>query len=89
MWHGWPWYGLLRVSHPPCLFSQLPKEMEGEGDAHSAVGAESPATGFRGLLHDNVFDDELLDGEVFGVGVGLGVLQKTKDERDRLDGPST
>jgi hypothetical protein len=57
--------------------------------AHATVSAVSPPPGLGGLVHDDVLDDELIDGEVLGVGVGLGVLQQTEEELDRLDGPTT
>ena len=43
-------------------------------DSHSTVSSECPSPGFRCLVDDDVFDDELIDGEVLGIGVGLGVL---------------
>jgi len=53
------------------------------------VSSVSPPPGLWGLVDDNVSDDELLNGEVLGVGVGLGVLQQSGDESDRLLGPSS
>jgi hypothetical protein len=53
------------------------------------VGSVSPPPGLRGLVDDNVLDDQLLDGELLGVRVRLGVLEETEEEVDRLDGPST
>jgi hypothetical protein len=58
-------------------------------NSHSTVGSVSSSPGLRCLVDNNVFDDQLLDGEVLGVGVGLGVLEQSKHESDRLDGPST
>lgn len=43
----------------------------------------------RSLLNDNVLDDQLLDGEVLGLGVSLSVLEKVEDDLHRLDRPST
>jgi len=57
--------------------------------SHSTVGSVSPPPGLRGLVDDNVLDDQLLDGELLGVRVRLGVLKETEEEVDRLDGPST
>lgn len=53
------------------------------------MGTVSPPPGLGGLLNDNVLDDQLLDVEVLGIGVGLGVLEETENELDRLLGPST
>jgi hypothetical protein len=58
-------------------------------NAHSTVSSVSPPPGLWGLVDDNVSDDELINGEVLGVGVGLGVLQQSGDESDRLLGPSS
>jgi hypothetical protein len=56
---------------------------------HSTVSTVSPPPGLWGLVDDNVLDDELINGEVLGIGVGLGVLQEGEDEFNRLLGPST
>lgn len=48
-----------------------------------------PAAGLGGLLNDNVLHQELVDGDVLGVGVGLGVLEEAKNVLDRLGGPAT
>lgn len=53
------------------------------------MSSVSPPPGLWGLVDDNVSDDELIDSEVLGVGVGLGVLQQSGDESDRLLGPSS
>lgn len=58
-------------------------------DSHSTVSSVGPPPGLWGLVNDNVSDNELVNGEVLGVGVGLGVLQQVGDESDRLLGPST
>lgn len=58
-------------------------------NAHSTVGTVSPPPGLGSLLNDNVLDDQLFNVEVLGIGVGLGVLEKTENELDRLLGPST
>jgi hypothetical protein len=57
--------------------------------SHSTVGSVSPPPGLGGLVDNNVSDNKLLDGEVLGVGVGLGVLDQSADESNRLLGPST
>lgn len=57
--------------------------------SHSTVSSVSPPPGLGGLVDDNVSDNELLNGKVLGVGVGLGVLQQSGDESNRLLGPST
>lgn len=44
---------------------------------------------YGGLLNTDVLDDEVLNGNVLGLGVGLGVLEQVQDELDGLDGPST
>jgi hypothetical protein len=41
------------------------------------------------LLNTDVLDDQVLDGNVLSLGVGLGVLEQVQDELDRLDGPSS
>ncbi len=43
----------------------------------------------RSLLNDDVLDDQLLDGKVLRLGVGLGILEKVEDDLHRLDRPST
>lgn len=55
----------------------------------STVGTVSPPPGLGSLLNDNVLDDQLLDIKVLSLSVGLGVLEETEDELDRLLGPST
>lgn len=57
--------------------------------SHSTVSTVSPPPGLWCLLNNDVFDDELVNGEVFGIGVRLGILQKGKDEFDGFLGPST
>lgn len=52
----------------------------------STVGATA---GLGSLLDDNVADNELLGVKTLGLSVSLGVLEKGKEELDRLDGPST
>lgn len=60
-----------------------------QANPHSTVGSVSPPPGLWRLVHNNVFDDELINGQVLGIGVGLGVLQQGEDEFNRLLGPST
>lgn len=55
----------------------------------ATVGTVRATTGLGSLLDHNVADDELLGLESLGLSVGLGVLEKGKEELDRLDGPST
>lgn len=57
--------------------------------SHSTVSSVSSSSGLGGLVDDNVLDDQLLNREVLGVGVGLGVFEQSKHELNRLDGPST
>jgi hypothetical protein len=57
--------------------------------SHSTVGSVRPSPGLWGLVDDNVLDEQVLNGKVLGIGVGLGVLQQTEDELNRLGGPST
>jgi hypothetical protein len=40
-------------------------------------------------LNDDVFDDKFVDGEIFGIGIGFGVLEESGDEANRLFGPAT
>ncbi len=58
-------------------------------DSHSTVSTVSPSPSLGGLLDDNVLDQKVLDRKVLGIGVGLGVFEETKNDSDRLDGPST
>ena len=44
---------------------------------------------YGSLLHDNVLDVEILELEVFRIGVRLGILEETEDELDGLLGPTT
>jgi hypothetical protein len=53
------------------------------------VSSESSSVGFGGLLDNNVGDVEVLKGDVLGLGVGLGVLEETEDDSNRLCGPSS
>lgn len=55
----------------------------------AAVSTVRAAARLGSLLDDNVADDELLGVKALGLGVGLGVLEQSKEELDRLDGPST
>ena len=55
----------------------------------ATVRAEGPPAGLGRLVDDNVLDDQLLGGEVLGVGVGLGVLEQAGDVVHRLGGPAT
>lgn len=55
----------------------------------TTVGTVRATAGLGSLLDHNVADDELLSLETLGLSVGLGVLEKGKEELDRLDGPST
>jgi hypothetical protein len=82
MWHGWPWYGLLEqdLAIDPVQYCH---------NSHSTVSSVSPPPGFWGLVDNNVFDDQLVKGKVLGIGVGLGILQQSEDEFDRLLRPST
>lgn len=55
----------------------------------SSVGSVCAAAGLGCLLDDDVADDELFSVQSLGLSVGLGVLQQSQKELDRLDGPST
>ena len=55
----------------------------------SSVRSERSSVGLGGLLDDNVLDDQVLNSDVLGLGVGLGVLEQSEDESDRLLGPSS
>ena len=76
---------MVSASNPVCL----PPIALSQYDSHSTVSSVSPPPGLWGLVDDNVSDNELINSEVLGVGVGLGVLQQAGDESDRLLGPST
>ena len=56
---------------------------------NTTVGTVCATTGFGSLLDDDVFNEEVLEGERFCVGVRFGVLQETGDELDGLLGPAT
>lgn len=83
------WVALVRVTG--CQRGSLQRVGAGKprGYAHTTVGTVSATTGLGGLLDDNVLDEQVLRGKVLGVGVGLGVLEETENELDRLDGPAT
>ena len=55
----------------------------------SSVRSERSSVGLGSLLNDNVLDDQVLNSDVLGLGVGLGVLEQSEDESDRLLGPSS
>lgn len=55
----------------------------------TTVSTVRATAGLGSLLDHNVADNELLSLETLGLSVGLGVLEKGKEELDRLDGPST
>lgn len=55
----------------------------------TTVSTVRAAARLGSLLDDNVADDELLSVKALGLGVRLGVLEQSKEELDRLDGPST
>lgn len=57
--------------------------------SHSTVSSVRPSPGLWSLVDNNVLDEQVLNGKVLGIGVGLGVLQQTEDELNRLGGPST
>lgn len=58
------------------------------GCAYATVSAVSATTLLRGLVDLNVRDDEAGGIETLKVGVGLGVLEETKDLLSGLDGPA-
>lgn len=43
----------------------------------------------RRLVDLDVLDDQVAGVQALGVGVGLGVLDKTEEELGRLDGPAS
>lgn len=53
------------------------------------MGSVRPPPGLWCLLDHDVFDDELVNGKILGIGVGFGVLQETGDVLHRLRGPAT
>ena len=63
--------------------------MKRDFDLHSTVGTVSPPPGLWGLVDNNVLDDQVLNSQVFRVGVGLGVFQEPEDESHRLCWPSS
>ncbi len=44
---------------------------------------------YRGLIDNNVLDRKILNIDVFGIGVRLGVLQEAEEEFNGLFGPTT
>ena len=44
---------------------------------------------YGSLLHTDVLDDQVLNGDVLGLSVGLSVLEESEDESNRLLGPSS
>ena len=48
-----------------------------------------PPPGLRGLLNDDVFDDQVANRQLFRIRVGFGVFKETKNISDRLLGPSS
>jgi hypothetical protein len=54
----------------------------------TAVGTVGAATLLGGLVDLDVLDNEFRGIETLGVGVGLGVLEKTQQELSRLDRPA-
>lgn len=55
----------------------------------TTVSTVRATAGLGSLLDHNVADNELFRVETLALSVGLGVLEKGKEELDRLDGPST
>lgn len=55
----------------------------------AAVSAVGAAVGLRGLVDDDRLDNQVVGGELVGLGVGLGVLEQGDEDLGRLDGPST
>lgn len=53
----------------------------------SVNSLNSPTHG--SLLHTDVLDDQVLNGDVLGLSVGLSVLEESEDESNRLLGPSS
>ena len=83
------WVALVRVAVEASASAPYSKAHKRSSDSHSSVGTVRPPPGLWGLVDDNVLDDQLVDVEFFGIGVGLGVLQETEDVLDRLFRPST
>lgn len=44
---------------------------------------------YRGLVNNNVLNRKILNIDVFGIGIRLGVLQEAEEEFDGLFGPTT
>ena len=80
------WVALVRVAARQCQL--VPLVTTEEASSHSTVCAVSPPPRLGRLLDDNVFDDEILDGEILGIRVGLRILQQTKDELDGFGWPA-
>jgi len=59
------------------------------GETYPAVGAVRPPSLLRCLVDLDVLDDKVARVEALGVGVGLGILEKTENEVGRLDGPAS
>lgn len=54
----------------------------------ATVGAVCAAALLRGLVDLNVLDNESGGVETFGVGIGLGILEKVEKELGGLDRPA-
>lgn len=61
----------------------------GHAGTDAAETSVCASAALHGALDGDVGDDEVLDVEVLGNGVGLNVLQQTEEGLNRLDGPAT
>lgn len=52
------------------------------------MGTVCASAAFRGLVDLDVLDDKIAGVEALGVGIGLGVFEKTKQEFGGLDRPA-
>jgi len=64
------------------------KFCEWTAGTYATVGAVSAPALLGGLVDLDVLDDQVAGVEALGVGVGLSVLEQTKEDLGGLDGPA-